>query len=216
VRFWNIEPGPTGLYNAQSIITRANDEKFVAEILEDMQKKFSIDEKKIYATGFSNGAMFVHQIGCDISDKFAAIAPVSAPYWSFPSKCNPSRPISVIYFHGISDPCAPYYGGASQCESGISNAGREFPSVNQTIEMWKSKMNCLGSSKITLQEGKVTCETYSCFQNSELTLCTIEDSGHTWPGGKPYSLPGIDVGQVNNDISANEVMWDFFKKHSIK
>jgi polyhydroxybutyrate depolymerase len=46
-----------------------------------------------------------------------------------------------------------------------------------------------------------------------VTLCSIEGGGHTWPGGVDKLDENL-VGKVNKDISANEVMWEFFKRHA--
>lgn len=45
---------------------------------------------------------------------------------------------------------------------------------------------------------------------SEVVLIEIEGGGHTWPGRKPtVSL----LGESTMDISANDLMWEFFQKH---
>ena len=36
---------------------------------------FSIDRKRVYATGISNGAIFAQRLGCELPGKIAAIAP---------------------------------------------------------------------------------------------------------------------------------------------
>lgn len=41
---------------------------------------------------------------------------------------------------------------------------------------------------------------------------TIHGAGHTWPGGLQY-LPERRVGRTSRDVSANEVIWEFFKRH---
>ncbi len=215
-RFWNVKPGPTGEFNSASTISARDDEAYVAAILADVEKKFSIDETRVFATGFSNGAIFSNQLACDLSDRFAAIAPVGAPLWMDPKDCSPSHPVSVIYFHGTTDPCAPFEGGTSGCELGLANSGRIFPSAQSVVDAWK-QINAAGDDAVkTFEKGAVLCETFLGAEGSEVTFCKITGGGHTWPGGKPYVLPGFDVGVTNQDISANELMWDFFKKHPLQ
>jgi polyhydroxybutyrate depolymerase len=36
-----------------------------------------VDRLRVYATGFSNGAMMTHRLGAELPDVLAAIAPVS-------------------------------------------------------------------------------------------------------------------------------------------
>ena len=46
-----------------------------------------------------------------------------------------------------------------------------------------------------------------------MILYTIQNGGHTWPGQKAL-LPTL--GNSTLDISANDLMWDFFVKHPLK
>lgn len=63
---------------------------------------------------------------------------------------------------------------------------------------------------------RVRKELYNqCRENSEVVLYAIEGGGHTWPGGDQY-LPQWIIGKTDRDIDANEVIWDFFKRHGSK
>jgi polyhydroxybutyrate depolymerase len=53
-------------------------------------------------------------------------------------------------------------------------------------------------------------------QDSEVILCTVEDGGHTWPGGRGYFILGIEIGSVTKDISAIDTMWEFFLNHPLE
>jgi polyhydroxybutyrate depolymerase len=48
---------------------------------------------------------------------------------------------------------------------------------------------------------------------SEVVLYAIEGGGHTWPG-RPAFLSSL--GKATQSISANDLMWDFFRKHPLK
>jgi len=54
-----------------------------------------------------------------------------------------------------------------------------------------------------------------CSQETEVVLYTVEGGGHTWPGGYQYLPSGI-IGRTSRDIDANEVIWDFFKRHILR
>jgi polyhydroxybutyrate depolymerase len=50
-------------------------------------------------------------------------------------------------------------------------------------------------------------------------LCTIRGGGHTWPGGvhtKDTRWWRERVGALSRDISANDVMWQFFQRHPLR
>jgi polyhydroxybutyrate depolymerase len=45
---------------------------------------------------------------------------------------------------------------------------------------------------------------------AEVILVEIEGGGHTWPGKQP--LLGL-IGRSTQDISANDMIWEFFHRH---
>ena len=75
-----------------------DDVAFTRALIADLAQIINVDAKRIYATGFSNGAIMAYRLGCDLADQIAAIAPISAAQET--EDCQPSRPISVIHFHG--------------------------------------------------------------------------------------------------------------------
>ncbi len=216
-RFWNPGSGPTGPFNTNPIFAQVDDVGFVNKMLDHLESKFNIDKKRIYATGLSNGGIFTYKLACDLSHRIAAIASIGGPFWGSYENCKPSKAVSVLHFHGTSDVCAPYQGGTPHCEAGIASKGRIFPSIEETISVWRQINHCPMQAKVVFQKGEVTCQTFApCDQESEVTLCTIEGGGHTWPGGLPYRIPGFEIGVTTYDINANDFMWEFFKRHPLE
>jgi len=61
---------------------------------------------------------------------------------------------------------------------------------------------------------KVTRQTYGGGKDgAEVVLVVVDGGGHTWPGQLP---PVTFVGKSTKNISANDLMWAFFKKHPMK
>jgi polyhydroxybutyrate depolymerase len=197
-------------------------------MIEELKNKFNIDEKRVYATGMSNGGQMSHKLGCDLAGKIAAIAPVGAGM-RIDYSCNPSKPIPTMIIHGKKDPCALYDGG--QCGGcvqkflGIDSSADHFAceSINTITNDWIERNSCSTESRIAYQRGNVTCTTFDdCADNSEVMLCTSDDAGHTWPGETfPSKINAFEdiyhsvVGNVTYDIS-NEQIWEFFEKHSLE
>ena len=180
--------------------TGVDDIQFVRDILTTAADKLCIDPTRIYATGMSNGGFLSHRIGCELADKFAAIAPV-AGVLGLPS-CNPSRPMPVMHFHGTMDPLVPYNGDAAM----------GFPAVLDTFHGWADRDGCTGVPTQTYANGDATCQTYAqCAGGAEVTLCTIDGGGHTWPGGTPVPTLGV----TSTDIHATDAMWTFFAAHHL-
>jgi polyhydroxybutyrate depolymerase len=70
--------GDTGFQNADT--TAANrDLKFFDTVLADLRQKFRVDDRRIFAAGFSNGARFMYLLWATRSRTFAAFAPVAGP-----------------------------------------------------------------------------------------------------------------------------------------
>jgi polyhydroxybutyrate depolymerase len=81
------------------------DLKFVDAILSSLREKYSIDEHRIYATGFSNGGLFTYLLLSQRPDVFAAFAPGGAVLL-------PSVPLTqahpVFHYGGKSDQLARF------------------------------------------------------------------------------------------------------------
>jgi polyhydroxybutyrate depolymerase len=183
----------------------------VKELLKRLQNDWCIDPKQIYATGFSNGGFLSHKLACEMADVFAAIAPVSGVMGMLPEKCNPSRAVPVIDFHGTGDPIVPYNGGTPILPVDFGNI-LAFRSVETTMTIWRQKDGCLGQGKNIYSKGDATCTSWApCNANVDVVHCKIDNGGHTWPGGVPIPF----VGKTSSDISATESMIAFFKAHPL-
>lgn len=186
-----------------------DDVQFVRDLLARLESEYCIDPKRVFATGMSNGGFFSHRLGCDLSDKIAAIAPVAGVLGIPRATCNPRRPVPVLEFHGTADPIVPYNGGTPI--SPVNFGGPVvFRSVVESIAAWRTKNDCLGTGKNIYSQGDATCVDYdTCSAGADVTLCTIDGGGHTWPGGVPIAI----LGKTSTDISATDTMIDFFAAH---
>ncbi len=173
-----------------------DDVGFASAIIDAVGDEVCLDTARVYATGFSNGGFLSHRLGCELSDRIAAIAPVSG-VMGMP-ECAPSRPVPVLHFHGTLDGLVPFEGG------GITG----FQSVEQTIDDWAERDGCSGEPQVSFDQGDAHCEIRdACDQGSAVELCVIDGGGHTWPGGR---VPG---GKTSTDLSATDRMWQFFAEH---
>lgn len=181
-------------------LSPADDVAFVAALLDDLARVATLDRKRVYATGISNGAMMSYRLGAELSDRIAAIAPV-AGLLAVP-RFEPKRPVSVLHFHGTRDTFVP------------------FGSVENSIMAWVKADGCSTRPTTTeVADGKkdglkVVRKVYGGGKDgTEVVLYVIEGGGHTWPGRK---APLKFLGKSTEAISANELMWQFFRKHPQK
>jgi len=83
-------------------ITGDRDLDFILALIDTAVEKYSIDQNRIYATGFSYGGCFSNYLACRYPDKFAAIAPVAGGVK--PANVCDLKDIPVWAFHNDNDP----------------------------------------------------------------------------------------------------------------
>jgi polyhydroxybutyrate depolymerase len=186
-----------------------DDVAYTAALLDDLSKVLNVNPKRVYATGLSNGAMMCYRLACELSDRIAAIAPVAGPMQM--PKCKPSRPISIMHFHGTADRYAPMVGGKGT----RSLPGQHFTSLDETIRFWLKFLRLEAKPRI-VRKGNAIGEYYGPGKGgAEVVLWKIAGGGHNWPGGKFGVLKERFFGKMTQDISATNLMWEFFKKHPL-
>lgn len=181
-----------------------DDVGFVRALLEELSHQFNIDPKRIYATGFSNGAILVYRLACEMAEQIAAIGPVSATQaLEDMHACHPVRAMPVIHFHGTEDEPNPYNGG-------VTPGGIQFISVADQIAFWVSANGCPANPQRS-ESGSIIHDVYAaCRDGAAVELYTVTGGKHAWPGGEAVNLR---MGQPIMEISATALMWEFFLAH---
>lgn len=83
------------------------DLKFFDVILASLRKDYSIDAKRIYATGHSNGGRFTYLLWANRGDSFAAVAPSGSPATVL---VRASKPKPCLHLAGEKDPLVKFDG----------------------------------------------------------------------------------------------------------
>ena len=191
---------------------RADDVAYIGKLLDDLATVVKVDEKRVYACGMSNGGMMCYRLAAELSERIAAIAPVAGTIAIEDSK--PKRPVPVIHFHGTKDTFVPFETAKEKTASFMKLKG-----VEDSIQTWVKLNGCEEKPKTDVlfkddDEMKVTRTRYGAGKDgAEVVLIVIDGGGHTWPGKAP---PVAFMGKSALNISANDLMWEFFKKHKMK
>jgi polyhydroxybutyrate depolymerase len=192
-----------------------DDVKFTAKMIDDLEARLNVDPKRVYATGMSNGGMMCYRLAAELSERVAAIAPVGGTV-AMGMKA-PKRAVSVIHFHGTEDRLVPFNGKGSVFSRFVKF---RFTPIPEVIAMWVKIDGCPAEPKVTelpdkVEDGtRVVEKVYGPGKDgAEVVLVEIEGGGHTWPGKKP---PVDFIGKSTMDISANDMIWDFFERHPMK
>jgi polyhydroxybutyrate depolymerase len=209
---------PSGLFaawNAGNCCGEARDRAvddvgFARALIKRLQTTHSIDAKRVYAVGMSNGGMLAHRLACDAADVFAAVASVAGT--DNTKTCAPSRPIAVLHIHAKDDDHVLFEGGAGPASVRDASKVTAFTSVPRTVARWVERDRCEAKPTRSLDVAGAYCESYrGCAGQAEVALCVSETGGHSWPGGS-----AVRGGQAASQaLSANDVIWDFFKAHPL-
>ena len=92
---WQSGPGQQG----------DRDLKFFDEVLASMRKEYKVDDKRIYATGHSNGGSFTYILWGVRGDTFAAVGPSGSPAGMVLGKL---KPLPCLHVAGSKDPLVKY------------------------------------------------------------------------------------------------------------
>lgn len=181
---------------------------FVSQLLDFVQSSFNVDPDRVFLTGFSGGAAAVHLVACALSDRLTAVAAVDGAYALLDPgvlnvqgsayHCRPTRPISVLHFHG------------SAREPGYTNAVA-------LIRLWRELNACGEEPRAAFYEtagDRAMRESYLCQGGTEVALFSIETNIHGWPGAprQEGDLPIASGEQVpaSMAVDATAAIAEFF------
>ncbi|MCW7540909.1 prolyl oligopeptidase family serine peptidase [Aquabacterium sp. A7-Y] len=184
----------------------ADDVGFIRKMVARLTRQMNIDRERIYATGMSNGGLMSYRLACEMSDVFKAIAAVAGT--DNTRRCAPQHPVAVLHIHALNDPNVLFNGGAGPGGPYDESQVTHFTSVPDTVAKWVGLNGCHTAPRRVLQKPGAYCELYApCQGRAQVQLCVTETGGHSWPGAqKTRHEPASQA------ISANDVMWDFFKR----
>jgi polyhydroxybutyrate depolymerase len=192
-QFWNATEVCCNFFS------EVDDDAYLISMLNDMESKYSIDRKRIYFVGHSNGGFMSYRMACKHSDRIAAIASLAGATFINSSDCAAKDPVSVLQVHGTSDTTILYDGG--------SILGRQYPSATASATQWATFDRCSNNAvpradkldlvtTITGSETSITSWN-NCRNGTEVELWTVDQGAHT---------PALST------TFANKV-YDFFASH---
>lgn len=203
---WNDGSGRGG-----NAVRASEDIGLIDALIDDLAKRYPIDRRRIYATGFSSGASMVQRLGIERAKVLAAVAAVSGHLWS--GEVKPERGLSVLYLVGNADPIVPYNGGRAQLPWGAVENNQPAKDVPL---LWANLDGCANPPRPLESRPRVTGVIWiNCRDRSEVVFYTVDGMGHHWPGGKRGVLPSVWVGEYSNAVDATDLIWAFFRRHSL-
>ena len=171
----------------------ADDLGFIETLINQLSSDYMIDSERIYACGYSNGAMMSYGLAFHKSDLMAAVGSISGAMLD--TDIIPSHPMPVIVFHGTSDGVLPY------------NGSSEFNSIDTVLAYWIGFNNTHTTPTINrINDNGTIIEHYSYTDgnnNTSVEHYKITGGGHVW----------FDISYDGSNTS--QLIWDFVSRYDI-
>ena len=189
--------------------TEADDAEFATALLDHLSAELCIDERRVFATGMSNGGALSSVLACKAADRFAAVGAVAAVIY-VPPCAEDARPAPIVAMMGDADPVVPYAGGRVNC-CGNPN----IPATLDTLTNFAKRSACEEPPVEERPDPSIVHRTWpGCDTGTAVELYTIEGGGHTWPGAT-FDLASRGLGTTTKALVATEALWAFFEAHPL-
>lgn len=174
---------------------KLEDSKLLFDITKQIEADFSIDTKKEYVAGFSNGAMMTQRLVVDYPDQYKAMAVVGGAIGGYNGLIGPpNKSINALFINGEKDMTVPPKGRET-------DDGYEWLPRSRMINAWTE--GCKESNE-TDDETKILVKYSGCDDGSVVEAELYHELAHTWPGARHRHR--------QDDIAyGTERMWQFFK-----
>jgi polyhydroxybutyrate depolymerase len=189
----------TRSWNANNLVG-VDDVQFVRDMIETIDNIQPVDPLRIYATGFSGGARMSSRLACDLSDRIAAIAPVSGIL--FPPDCQQkiTKPVPVITFHSVDDRVNTY-------KHNSDSRSDWYIGVESSVDLWRQQNGCIFSSVQDSPASEINHFSWKdCSEKGEVQFYQLNYGGHTWPGSMMQGAAPIDTSRL---------VAEFFLSHTL-
>jgi len=206
------------------------DVTFARDLLDQVERTLCVDTRRVFVTGYSQGAFMTSTLACVYADRIAAVATI-AGMRDAPG-CRPARPVPVIAFYGTNDRDIAYTGGLgpdglnlpaydgsgkTMGEKGLQNRpplnGAPIPEI---ANKWARRNGCGGDPIAIEVTADVTRLTWPCEPSRAVELYRVKGGGHTWPGSAFTTAAAGILGRTTHSISADALIWRFFRAHPLR
>jgi len=160
---------------------RRDDSGYLRSIIDVAEGLLSVDPRRIYVVGASNGGFMAYRMACDHSDKVAAIVSLAGASFYHASDCAPTQPVHTLQIHGTQDSIIHYDGGF---------LAAVYPGAMESTQQWAGFGGCdvIASTafrpldidmSIRGPETLITRYSSSCQPGGSAELWTVVGGGHT-------------------------------------
>jgi polyhydroxybutyrate depolymerase len=193
---------------AYAMKNEVDDVGFIRALIQELNRRYPVDPRRVFVTGMSNGAMMSHRLGIELSEHVAAIAPVVGTL--FGDERLPAKGVSAIMINGMLDQHVPWLGGPPGGRGAKSWDGTATQPAEKQFDFWLRASGCDKPAERTENRRWIVWRD-NCDTPHSVTMYVIKDNGHAWPGGSKGSRRGDEPSSAMN---ATDVIWQFFSAQS--
>ena len=127
-QFWNASKVCCNFNN-----NPVDDAAFIQSLVDEISSKASVDPKRIYVFGHSNGHFMSYKFACSHPETVAAIAGLAGAMDIDSASCGATTSVSVLHIHGTDDATINYSGGSifSNLYTGAEQSTKRWAGIDQ-------------------------------------------------------------------------------------
>ena len=186
-RFWEGTDACCDLFAAG-----VDDSTYLSNLITQIEARYSVDAKRVYLIGHSNGAFMSFRMACDHSEQIAAVATLAGAMFQDVAKCKDTQPVGVLHIHSDVDTQNEYGGGTIVAQ---------YPGAVTSVNDWVAFDGCTTTADTTAApldldqavsgaETTVTRYETGCKPGGGATLWTMHGSDHV-PKLTPAFAPAV-------------------------
>jgi polyhydroxybutyrate depolymerase len=168
-QYWNATDACCDFY-----FSGVDDVTYLKGLINEAKEKLSIDSKRVYLMGHSNGGFMSYRMACEASEMITGIASLAGSDYLSDTTCPNSEAVSILQIHGTEDGTISYDGS------------EYYPSAPDVVERWRTRNNCgafkeknaIGIER-NLSGNETAVQSISeCDKQTSVELWTIQGGSH--------------------------------------
>ncbi len=160
-----------------------DDSKYLMDLVKQISAKVSIDSKRIYFFGHSNGGFMSYTVACNNSEKIAAIVNLDGASFADMEMCGAKKAVSVLQINGTADELIHIEGGDV-----FDDPKQPYASVKAETGKWAQINGCSANALVAnkkkfdyesvLAGSETTKAAYKCPKGVDVETWTIAGGAH--------------------------------------
>lgn len=188
-RFWNASKACCNFFDSQQ-----DDSAYVLAIIDKVRAAYTVDPRRIYLIGHSNGGFMSYKAAYEHSNVIAGIASLAGAAGT-DAMPAPSNPVHILQIHGTADDTIAYAGSEIR--------GSTYPGAEETVKRWAAYNGCADTGQlIGTLDLDVQIEGLETTRTSFAQGCRVGGSTELWT-----IAGGSHIPQITDTFSHEVLEW---------